>query len=117
MDTLGTSVLSIIRSRVVPSLEVLTCIQLLVGGTQFVHCILGGCPLFGVSTVGGSNSIIAIMSCVVVLDVARPIKMYNDLITIFTQHMQWGLLYKEQSDMQWSILHTIRKMVLYIDTL
>ena len=25
-------------SEVVPSSEVLTCIQLLVGGTQFVHC-------------------------------------------------------------------------------
>ena len=33
MDTLGTSVLSIIWRS-----EVLTCIQLLVGGTQFVHC-------------------------------------------------------------------------------
>ena len=31
-------------SEVVPSSEVLTCIQLLAGGTQFVHC-----PLFGMS--------------------------------------------------------------------
>ena len=33
--------------EVVPSSEVLTCIQLLAGGTQFVHCR----ELFGVSTV------------------------------------------------------------------
>ena len=37
MDTLGTSVLSIIR-RLSPSSEVLTCIQLLAGGTQFARC-------------------------------------------------------------------------------
>ena len=37
MDALGTSVLSIIR-RLSLLPEVLTCIQLLAGGTQFVHC-------------------------------------------------------------------------------
>ena len=37
MDTLGTSVF-VHYSEVVPSSEVLTCIRLLAGGTQFVHC-------------------------------------------------------------------------------
>ena len=41
-------------SEVVPSSEVLTCIQLLAGGTQFVHS-REGCPLFGVSIIGGST--------------------------------------------------------------
>ena len=38
-------------SEVVPSLEVLSCIQLLAGGTQCVHCR----EVLGVSTMGGST--------------------------------------------------------------
>ena len=38
MDTLGTSVLSIVGSLYLLWRFYITCIQLLAGGTQFVHC-------------------------------------------------------------------------------